>query len=298
MDKRIKICLKLFVSLVILCLLFFTVDVNTCLKTLSHINISLFFLLVLIYLTGQVISAVKWKIIAQKLGFHNTLFNFIKYYFKGMFYNSFLPTNVGGDIMKIAYLKKDCNQENSIEKAFVSVLADRISGVFVLVILAFAGILAVHNLNNMIKFFVCLAFLLSLLSIFLILVFGKKNFKHDIINKIIGYNKLFLYIDMFKILFLSLVFHILVIILHVLIGKALHLTINPFYYLILYPLSALAASLPVSLNGIGIKEASYMYLLAQVSILPSQALIFVLCWNLVILINSLIGAMFFIEKTD
>ncbi len=298
MDKRTKICLKLFVSLVILCLLFFSVDINTCLKTLAHINISLFTLLVLIYLAGQVISALKWKIIAERLGFRNSLFNFIKYYFKGMFYNSFLPTNVGGDIMKIAYLKKNCSGDDCIEKALVSVLADRISGVFVLVVLAFTGVLAVHNLNNSIKFFVCLAFLLFMLSVFLIFIFRRKQFKHDIINKIIGYNNLFFDKNIFKILSLSLVFHIFVIIIHVLTGMALHFYINPLYYLILYPVSAIAASLPLSFNGIGIKEASYMYLLAQVAILPSQALVFVLCWNLVILISSLIGAVFFIEKTD
>ena len=56
------------------------------------------------------------------------------------------------------------------------------------------------------------------------------------------------------------------------------------------------ASLPISLNGIGIKEAGYIYLLNKISIEPSQAIVFVLCWNLIILTASLFGAVFFIEK--
>lgn len=295
MGKRAKTYLKLFVSIVIVCLLFFTIDIDTCLKTLSLISVRVFLLLVLIYIIGQVISALKWKIIANKLGFDKSFFSFIEYYFKGMFYNLFLPTNVGGDVMKIIYLRDSNNLSQSIERAFVSIVTDRLSGVFVLICLAFCGMFFLEDLNYVLKYLIIFGFLASLIcisTVFFVKKFGCE-LKNVFLKKIEDYCSIFFDKSILTVLLLSLCFHILVIFIHVLIGKDLHLEINPFYYLILYPLAAIAASLPISLNGVGIKEAAYIYILNLIKISPSEAIVFVLCWNLVILLSGLFGAIFF-----
>ncbi len=298
MQVKAKIWFKLIVSIIILCLLFYSIDVDLCLKTLSLISIKIFLLLVLIYIAGQIISAFKWKIIANKLSFSGSFFSFIKFYFKGMFYNSFLPTNVGGDIMKMVYLR-DCNNlENPFERAFVSVIFDRFSGVFVLICLAFFGIFCFEGLCNILKYLIIAGFITTLICIGIvaILIKCKNNIKNFLLTKIINYSSLFFNKSIVPVLLLSLVFHILVICIHILIGKDLHLDINSSYYLILYPLTAFAASLPISFNGIGIKEAAYIYILNLINITPSVAIVFVLCWNLVILVTSLLGTLFFIQK--
>ncbi len=299
MGKRTKICLKLIISIVILCLIFFSVDIESCLAALSNIDIKVFVLLVLLYVIGQIISALKWKVIAERLGFKNNFFTYVKFYFKGMFFNTFLPTNVGGDVMKIAYLKKNDDNSAAIERAFVSVVTDRLSGVLVLVILAFVGVLCI-NTNDILRLLIISATLAVIFCLLLVLFLccKKYEFENNILQKVIYYNKLFINRSIIPILLLSLCFHLLVIVIHILIGKTMHLDINLYYYLILYPVTAIAASLPVSLNGIGIKEAAYMYILNLISVTPSQGLIFVFCWNLVVLISSLLGAAFFIEKTD
>lgn len=298
MSKRTKLCLKILVSLVILCILLFTINIDDCKKVISLVDVKNLFLLVLIYIVGQIVSALKWKIIAKKLGFQQNIFEFIKYYFKGMFYNSFLPTNVGGDVMKIIYLK-DCNNlSQSVEKSFVSVLFDRLSGVFMLICMAFVALFFLSGLYYVVKYSVIVAFFSVLVGCCVIIFLSKSNynFKNVILKKVVNYTNIFSDKSLLPILFLSLVFHLLVIFIHILIGKDLQLAIPIQYYFILYPLSAIAASLPISLNGIGIKEAAYIYLLSLIGISSSSAIVFALCWNVVIIFSSFLGAVFFIKK--
>ena len=291
--KKKKFYLKLFISIVILCLLFYTIDLEVCLKTLARVDLKTFLTIVFIYITGQIISAKKWEVISKQLGFDIKLSQYIKYYFKGMFYNTFLPTNVGGDIMKVTYICKD----KGVEPSIVSVLSDRLSGVAVLIILALAGSLIITT-NSFIRTSIFALALAMFLSVAFGIYICRKNldFNKEILKKCINYGKAFLNKSLIEIFILSLIFHILVLIIHVLIGNAIGLNINFLYYLVLYPLTAIAASFPISLNGIGIKEAAYVYLLKLVEIEPSQAIVFVLIWNLVVLASSLLGILGFIPQ--
>lgn len=291
-----KTLLKIFVSIIILCLLLTNINFAESMEVLSKFNIKIFILTVIIYITGQIISAVKWEIISQQLGFKSGLFDYIKYYFKGMFYNTFLPTNVGGDIMKVYYLSKTPlpRKNYKLQPAIISVLTDRISGVLVLIFLAFFGSFTIQNI--LLKYCIWSGLAVTILLFCITGIICKFASENHICKQLIYYSKAFFNKSLLKIFTLSLIFHALVIIIHILLGHALNLHINPTYYLILYPLTAIIASLPITLNGIGIKEAGYIYLLNQISIAPSESIVFVLCWNLVVLFSSLSGAVFFIEK--
>ena len=68
-----------------------------------------------------------------------------------------------------------------------------------------------------------------------------------------------------------------------------NLPIPTSYYLLLYPISAIAAALPISVGGIGIKEFVYVYMLKMIEIDTSSALIFSLSFSMIILFSSLLG---------
>src|SRR5204863_360725 len=57
----------------------------------------------LYYLT-QVASSLRWQILARPLGFHRPITQYLSFYFIGMFFNLFLPTSVGGDVVRAWYL--------------------------------------------------------------------------------------------------------------------------------------------------------------------------------------------------
>src|SRR5947209_8083614 len=57
-----------------------------------------------LYLATQVVSGLRWRLLAEPLGFEQSLARFTGLYFVGMFFNLVLPTSVGGDVVRAWYL--------------------------------------------------------------------------------------------------------------------------------------------------------------------------------------------------
>jgi uncharacterized membrane protein YbhN (UPF0104 family) len=95
---------------------------------------------------------------------------------------------------------------------------------------------------------------------------------------------------------LSLIVHVLQTWMHVLIGRALDADIPFSYAFIIYPLVGTFSALPVSLNGIGLREGGYLFLLRRIGISSEKAIAFGLLWFIVIALDSLIGGLLFILR--
>jgi glycosyltransferase 2 family protein len=83
---------------------------------------------------------------------------------------------------------------------------------------------------------------------------------------------------------------------HVLIGRALDFDIPFSYALIIYPLVGTFSALPVSLNGIGLREGGYLFLLTRIGVSSEKAIAFGLLWFIVVALDSLLGGLIFILK--
>jgi uncharacterized membrane protein YbhN (UPF0104 family) len=95
---------------------------------------------------------------------------------------------------------------------------------------------------------------------------------------------------------LSLTAHSIQAWLHILLGLALGVEIPWSYILILYPLVGVFSALPISLNGIGLREGGYLFLLRQIGVSPEKAIAFSFLWLIIVAIDSLIGGLVFILK--
>lgn len=290
MKKKILKILKLILGLCILCFLFSQTSAREFLNLLKNVNYQWFIFGLILYVTGQIISAKKWEIISEYLGFKKSFSAYVSMYFLGMFYNSFLPTNIGGDVVKI--VKLNDKSENSGKRALVSVLFDRLSGVAVLVGFIIVGFM-INNTNNSTLQIVSYSLILLLIlgCIFTFYIAKHPDIFHSKLKKYIEtilvpvFNK-----DcILGIVVYSVVFHIIVIAIHYCIAQMFNFPISTSYYLLLYPISAIAAALPISVGGIGIKEFVYVYMLKMVGIDTSSALIFSLSFSMIILFSSLLG---------
>lgn len=290
MKKKLLKVLKLTFGLCILCFLFSQTSAREFLNLLKNADYKWFIFGIILYILGQLISAKKWEVISRYLGFKKSFPDYVSMYFLGMFYNSFLPTNIGGDVVKI--VKLNDKSENSGKRALVAVLFDRLSGVAVLVGFIIVGFF-INNTNNPIFQIVSYSLILFLiLSCFLTFyVANHPNIFHSKFKKYIES----LLVPIFKkdclagIVIYSIFFHIIVIAIHYCISQMFNLPIPTSYYLLLYPISAIAAALPISVGGIGIKEFVYVYMLKMIEIDTSSALIFSLSFSMIILFSSLLG---------
>lgn len=296
--KHIKLLLRIAISIAILVFFASKIDLKETIKLIIHSNYLILTICVLIYLIGQTICAYKWKLISSTIGYRKNLSDYTQYYFIGMFFNLFLPSTIGGDVGKAYYLyKNDLNGRKST--ALYTVIAERFTGVAALI---WIGTLAVLSpvADSIPYFFKISAICLSLgvlICPLLLPSFIRKFFKPDnwlkrsFLKDILPFWNSTL---IFKCLFWSFLSHLTVIIIHILIGYSINIDSPLLYYFAFYPIVTIIGFIPISFNGIGIREGAYIYFLSLIGISRSAGLAFGLLWFAVTVICSLVGGIIFI----
>ena len=268
MFKRyIKIALKIIVSAVFLFWVIFKVDWLSVLKYLESIKWQYLFLYVVVILVGMIICAKKWKVLADYKEIKLGLFDFFKYYLAGTFINNFMPSFIGGDTFKAYETGK---ADGRYVEAASSVMMDRITGLFAATILSI--IFTLLNLKNVLedKALVVvniLVFASFAVDIFIMLIRNNRfwsRFKRFFPDKFTAFmidlgsysgpggpiKKTILWGFAFDFVGIALANYILF--------YALGLHIGLFDYLSVIFIISIIASVPLSINNIGIKEWAYI----------------------------------------
>jgi uncharacterized protein (TIRG00374 family) len=123
-NRGLNILLKLAVSASLLYILFGSIDLEVFLGVVTTLNPLIFVFLALYFAATQSLSAYRWSIVLKKdvvLPYPKLL----SIYFIGMFFNNFLPTVVGGDVIKGYYLYRVIGKG---DVSAASILMDRYSG--------------------------------------------------------------------------------------------------------------------------------------------------------------------------
>jgi hypothetical protein len=81
-------------------------------------------------------SACRWRLLMRVQGVDLGLFRVWQLVMIGMFYNLFLPGGTGGDLIKVFYAVKEAPRSKSA--VFLSVVVDRVSGMFALILVSSA----------------------------------------------------------------------------------------------------------------------------------------------------------------
>jgi uncharacterized membrane protein YbhN (UPF0104 family) len=92
-----------------------------------------------------------------------------------------------------------------------------------------------------------------------------------------------------EIFVLSIILQIFVVLCHYFIAVSLNIHIPLSYYLIFYPLTTIAGFLIPSLNGLGVREGSYIFFLSKVGVSSEEGMAFSMGFLVILLISSLLG---------
>jgi uncharacterized membrane protein YbhN (UPF0104 family) len=279
------------VSAVLLAWLAWRTDWHQIRDALGHLRPNLGLGAVGLYVVIQLVSSFRWQLLAQPLGFRQSLSRFAGFYFVGMFFNLLLPTSVGGDVVRAWYL--DGRTGRRLD-AFLSVLVDRASGLLLLLLLACAGVVCCpFRVPAWVVATVAGAAgmaLAGLLTLPLVLRWtarmGKLGCMLDRARVYIGHPALVAATSL-----LSLGVQAGNVVLVWLIGRAIDAPIPDAYFWILVPLVSLLTLLPVSLNGMGIREGSTVLLLAPLGVSEGLALCLAILWFAVMAAVSLLGGL-------
>jgi uncharacterized membrane protein YbhN (UPF0104 family) len=281
--------LRILGSVVLLAVIAWRLDWGSVAAAFARVRPGYFLLAVLLYVALQVVSSLRWRIFAAAQGFDGSPLRYVAYYFIGMFFNLALPTSVGGDVVRVWYL---AGQDGSAPTAgrrlpaLVSVLADRVNGVVVLVLLAcVSAALCPVALRDWIVWTVAgigtatvagLAAVPGLRFVFVTYrrLAGLPKLSH--LRQLVdgGWS----YCHQPRVLISATLLSVVVQVgnagIGYLIGEALDLPVPVQYYGLIVPLVALLSLVPISLNGMGLREAGYVVLFGVLGIEAGDAVTF------------------------
>jgi uncharacterized protein (TIRG00374 family) len=236
---------------------------------------------------GLLISAYRWQILARVQGDDIPLIYLVKSYLVGTFFNNFLPTRFGGDIVRIWDGSKF---SRSIVKSSAIVAVERLTGIIVLFVFALAASLFRLEMARRVPV-IWAALLLGLAGLAAIVLFflpparrllaklPERGFLRTLKHKVISFRTTVIRYKESPRAFSratawAFLLQVNVIVYYALIGRALAMFIPFPDYFVFIPIVLLIQIIPVSINGLGVREGTYIEIFRFYGIPPETALSF------------------------
>ncbi len=287
---------RLLGSLILVGLLVWRIDWRQVASAFAQLETSYWLLALGLYLLTQGVSAARWQMLGHMLGLGGGWRDYLSPYFIGMFFNLVLPTSVGGDVVRAWYLAR----RSRPSVAFLSVLADRVNGLAVLIAVACVATLCCPiPLPGWIVAIVAAMGTTCVLGLALLPLLPwlrQRSSLHPRLAPLLDGADLCLrdHRGLLSVTLLSLVVQLANVVLAWLVGEGLGLKVPPLYYGVLIPLVSILTLLPISLNGMGLREAGTMLLLAPLQISSASAVTLSLLLFAVYTVASLLGGVVYL----
>ncbi len=305
-----KSLLRVLISLGFVGLLLYFVrdEIPTILNTLKNVNRPLFVMAVLIFLSTVVILAKRLQLIFAAEGVKIGLGTTCQLTFIGYFFNNFLPTSVGGDIVKAMCASRITGHP---VKSVTSVLMDRIFGLFTFILIPSVSLFFVSEINPKVQLVVYSFLFFSIGCFFLLFnrsVARRFHFIEWLLNRVRLGTKIRSIYDglhnfrnhrgvIVRAMLLSITGQCVSLFVVYLMGVALGAPGESLpYFFLLIPVVHLISMLP-SLNGLGIREVAYVYFLKS-HIGTEKAAAVGILWLALLIFLSMIGGLIYLFRHD
>lgn len=307
MKGALSMIIKIGVSAAIMYLLLRNMDLRAFWATFSSVEPLAIAFVALLLIFNQSVSSYRWSVILKK-DMDVSYLRLLSIYFVGMFFNNFLPTMVGGDVVKGYYLYKHSRKG---DVALASIFMDRYSGFTALMVITTLALIPGYSLikgTGLPGFFVLLIGGFTAMSMVIWIgplhswamrIAAKVHFyginrKIDTVYRVLMSYKRHRDI-LVKAFVCSVIVQCNVMIGYYVIGWGMGLDVPIAYYFLFIPLTTAISMLPISLSGLGIREGAFVFLFAMAGATKEEALTLSLMWFAVGVIVSLIGGIEYVR---
>jgi len=258
---------------------------------------------------GLFASAFRWQILARAQGDEVPLGFLAKSYLVGQFFNNFLPTSFGGDIVRIW---DGSRYSNSLVKSSAIVLVERITGIMVLFLMAVAGSLFRLEMARDVPVilaalvlglvgFVSIALFLTGFAARILAALPVRGVLGKLRDKALLFRETILHYRTQKGPFAratlwAFLLQLNVVVYYFLIGRALHLKIQFIDYFIFIPLVLIIQTIPITISGLGLREESYIEIFRYYGIAAQTAVSFSLIGVAFNLVIGLVGGVIYVTR--
>ncbi len=250
------------------------------------------------------LGALRWRFILSSISVDIGIREILYTYFSSLFFNILSPSLLGGDIFRSLALSY---RHKKSFKIISSVVMDRFSGGFSLGIIAlFAYIIASRRIKEY-NIIISIAFFL-LLNLGLVLIVFNKYFFHRINRYVKGgiiknrlvrfYNDLYFFRQNPSIFFKSLIYSCVIqgsiCFIFFVLSKAFFLKVEAVYFFILIPIVQFIATLPITIAGMGTRDAATVYFFSRIAIDKSIALSLSFSFLFINILTSILGGLVYV----
>ena len=275
MSKRWQAVVRVLISVGLLAFVFSTIGLDRIWHILVSAEPAPLLIALGLAILGIVVRAMRWRVLLEALDLHIPLGRLTYIYFVGAFFNTFLPTGFGGDVVRVLEL----SQDTQATVALGTVVVDRLTGLLMLFALALVALPFTFELLPLRVWLAISVIATSGLFAGLLILQGGwlRRLGHWLPGplSLTGEGPLARayaaitacgWQAVSKALFISLIFNLLLVLQNFLIARAVGMDLGIAYFFVFVPLLSLTLMLPISIGGLGLREGVAVLLFTQVGI--------------------------------
>lgn len=280
--RPLEFALRGLVAAALLAIILWRLDIGKALAIIASANLRWLLASLALALMVRVLPAFAWRTLISAQDIEVPIWRLILFQYVGLFFNSFTPSNIGSDVARAYLLSRWTGQAVD---ALVSIVVLKFLTLFNLLLLAaiatpyarsLVGGSAIPGLSLGLAFFVLALFLVASL------VVGRKSpsqrwggsqpvgrWLRRGLDSIASFRnspgallRAYLWVLLSQVVTIGVPY---------LIGLALSLPVEPVHFLVFIPIIYLAAMLPISAGGLGVREGAFVVLFTRVGLSPEAA---------------------------
>lgn len=311
--RYVFLALKVSVSIILLSILFSRIDVGKLWATARHASIAWLAIALAVYGINVGASVWRWHLLLEAQLVIVRVRTLLASLMVGLFFNNFLPSNIGGDFFRIADTAKIAKSKTVATSV---ILMDRVLGVMALVLVAAIGASAAGRVHPAAipiwPAWLWAGFLLGAAAASPAIIvpdgFGRLLRPLTVIHpEWVGgrIENVTAILSRFRDrplaltqCFLGAVFvQGTVVVFYYFVASALHMTVSFEDLAVIVPISLVVQMLPVSLSGFGVREATFSFYFARIGQPIESAVLMSLVGQVLIMLSSLPGAGVYISRS-
>lgn len=308
-NKKVRSLFQIILSFGLLAYFINDIGLDTIIEELITIDKTWYLLAFLLFELNMVIRSYRWYILLQSLNQQADFKHLLYLYYLGFFANNFIPSGFGGDVVKVVNLRQHYGRGT---EALSSVIMDRLTGLLGTTLIALIA-LTLNALGHTtaldlplylwisivgISFGIPIAFLL-LRSIDLLAILERRL---PLIQRLPRYPSLqnlartvnrYPLPVLLKSLLISLPFTINWVLVQYAIALALDVDLPIHVYFLFVPIISIVNLLPISFNGLGVRDGVYLLLFVPIGVAPELVIAMSLAFYFLRFITGVMGGLLY-----
>jgi uncharacterized protein (TIRG00374 family) len=313
MKSWVKSVLKAATSAALIAYLVRSVDLGEVWLVVKAADWTVLSFAFCMFYVGYAITAARWQTLLRALGNTSDYWFLFRSFMVAVFFNNFLPSTIGGDAMR---MYDSWRSGSTRSQAVAAVAMDRFMGLTALLVFAvFALIFGNYSdfYDSGVVLIVTVMAFVAVMLLFLVMFLPRSfagrleglasmlpaqltKVSDAIIRSLRAFRNQ--RPGLVLALFLSFLLQANVVLYHWIVANALGLSVSLMAFFLIVPIAIVVMMIPVSINGIGVREGLFVLLLSMHGVPQAEGLAYAWVIYALLLLQGLIGGVVFAFRRD